>query len=266
MISMRKWRGALAVLGAAFSVSLLSLPASAGAAFQYPDLRPLPAEDIHLGTKLFNGEHHYIVRFSSYMSNAGQGAMELHGRPKLLLPDGTFDVDQFVYDDGNAAPEVNQIGTFYFHRAPGHDHFHFEDFARYELWTQRGYDRAAANGFTSGQPLVKSKKISFCVQDSSQVGESPALVPVYRTLPCSPLMQGISVGWADLYDWTLDDQWLDVGQHPLPDGTYVVRIIGDPSNKIYESSNKADPTRESEVANTSARYITIVNGGLGTTP
>lgn len=263
-------RGALVLAGAAIAAVALAVPASAGAAPKFPDLRPQPAADLLLSTALLNGENHYIIRFSSYMANAGEGPMELHGSPRLPpntnfdpnrpLSGDTFDVDQFVYDD--AGVEMHRIGVFYFHQAPGHDHFHFEDFARYELWTKRAYERAAANGFSSGQPLVKSKKISFCLQDSAPVADNAAAVPTYRTVPCSPVMQGISVGWADLYDWTLDDQWVDVGTHALADGTYVLRIVGDPTNKIYESPGKADPARESEPANTSARYFTIVDGRL----
>jgi hypothetical protein len=79
-------------------------------------------------------------------------------------------------------------------------------------------------------------------------------------------MQGISVGYADLYDYLLDDQWVDVGQLPLTDGQYVLRIVGDPNNKIYESPDKADSSRESEAANTSGRYFSIVNGRLAPTP
>jgi hypothetical protein len=256
----QKWKPALLLCSAALSLSLLAVAAPASAALKYPDLRPLPAADLHLGTEPFNGENHYVIRFSTYMSNLGEGPMEFHGSPHFP-PDGTFDVDQWAYDDASGFTSM-RVGTFYFHRAPGHNHFHFDDFARYELWTQGNYERAVNAGFASGRPLVKSKKISFCVEDSQAVASNASATPMYRTVPCSPAMQGISVGWADLYDYGLSDQWVDVGQIPLADGAYVIRIVGDPSNKIYESTSKADPSREGEVANSSARYFTILKGRL----
>jgi hypothetical protein len=236
------------------------LPSSSGAAPKYPDLRTSPPYEIHLGTALVNQENHYLVRLSNEVWNAGTGPFELHGQPHFPV-DGRFDASQWIYDDP-AGLSIEPVGSFAFH--PSHQHFHFDGFARFELWKRRDYDRAVAAGFATGQPLYTSGKVSFCVLDIRQVDESNGPpVRVYQT--CSPAMEGISPGWGDVYDWTLPDQWVDVGRTPLPDGNYVVRSIADPDNLIFESTGKADPLRESNVANSAATPITITNGRLAPT-
>jgi hypothetical protein len=236
-------------------------PATAGASPKYPDLRTLPPFDAHLGTSFVNGENHYVVRFSNEVWNAGTGPFELHGVPHFPI-DGLFDASQWIYDD-TAGVTIQPVGTFAFH--PSHQHFHFDGFARYQLWTQTGFDRAQATGFTKGSPLYTSPKVSFCVLDIDQVdAASGPPTSVYRT--CSPAMEGISAGWGDVYDYLLPDQWVDVGQTPLRDGKYVIRSIADPDNLIYESASKADASRESQVTNSASTPISIVNGRLVVTP
>jgi len=107
-----------------------------------------------------------------------------------------------------------------------------------------------------------SPKVSFCMLDSIPVDASPVNVQYYKT--CTPLAQGISAGWADVYDWTLPDQWIDVGTSRLPDGDYVLRNIADPNNIVFESPGKADPAKESQVANSGVSAVKILNGQLVT--
>jgi hypothetical protein len=231
----------------------------AGAALKYPDLRTMPPADVHLGTELVGGENHYVVRFSNNTPNAGDGVLELHGTSHFP-PDGLFDASQWIYDDV-AGIQMEPVGTFQYH--PSHTHFHFDDYARYELWTKRAYDRAAAANFTTGKPQWISKKLSFCILDLYRADPNRGLpAPIYQT--CTPVMEGISPGWGDSYDYLLPDQWIDVGSTPLVDGDYVLRSVADPSNRIWESPGKADPARESEIANSGVTAVKIVNGHLAT--
>jgi hypothetical protein len=262
MILKEKWKRGLFAFAVALFLIAASWSVTASAAGtigtpQYPDLRTLTPSDLHLGTQLVAGQNHYVVEFTNSAWNAGQGPLELHGIPHVPY-DGFFDATQWIYEQPTGVT-VKPVGTFAFH--PSHGHFHFNDFARYELWTQRAFDRAKAANFTTGKPLYVAAKQSFCLLDTFQAGPNAAPVGVYMT--CTPLMEGLSVGWADTYDWTLPDQWVDVGQTPLFDGQYVLRSIVDPDNRIYESDNKADPARESQVANSATTSFRIVNGRLG---
>jgi lysyl oxidase len=258
------------LLALAVAVTLFSLPAAADAALQYPDLRSLPPTDVQLGTEVLGGQTHHVVRFTTDVANFGEGALELRGTQRLpsdATPplDDTYDVDQWIYDptrpvyDLRGPADKEPVGTFYYH--PEHRHYHFEDFADYELWTKHGFERAAANGFTSGAPLFVSEKVSFCVMDSMKVAPDAGNATYGG---CSPSKQGMSKGWADRYRWSLYGQWVDVGQTPLRDGRYVIRSISDPTNKLFESAGKADPSREGKVANSAITYIKVENGQLTT--
>jgi lysyl oxidase len=250
----------LAALGGVVAATVLIWPAGASAQVTtplYPDVRALPPEDVRLGRETINFDRHYVIRFSTIMYNAGPGQLELHGTPASSL-NANFDATQWIYEDP-AGVQVQHTGAiFMFHQA--HNHFHFDGYGRYELWTKRAFERAQANGFTSGGPVFVSPKVSFCMIDSREVDTETSQQSRYNT--CTPAMQGVSAGWADIYGWSLPDQWIDVGLAPLPDGEYVLRNIVDPFNVIFESEGRADPAKESEVANSGVTPVRILNGQL----
>lgn len=251
----RRLLAGVALLGVAALAGIWpSLAGAAPGTPLYPDVRALPPSDIHLGRETVNFERHYVIRFSTYMYNAGPGRLEIQGTPRTAL-DLNFQASQWIYEDP-AGVTTEPIGTLFWHDV--HSHFHFDGYGRYELWTKTGYDRAAASGFTKGAPLYMSPKVSFCMMDSTPIDQSTVNVRYYQT--CTPLVQGVSAGWADLYDWTLPDQWIDVGTSRLPDGQYVLRNIADPNNIVFESPGKADPAKESQIANSGVTPVTIVNG------
>jgi hypothetical protein len=75
-------------------------------------------------------------------------------------------------------------------------------------------------------------------------------------------MQGLSVGWGDTYVWSLPEQWVDLGTSPLADGSYVLRSIADPLNRLHESANRADHSRESVQANEATTAFSVVGGHI----
>jgi hypothetical protein len=98
---------------------------------------------------------------------------------------------------------------------------------------------------TNGEPgalVAGGNKTSFALID---------LEPFALNLPgASPtaqyqggLVQGISVGWADVYDAALPEQWIDVTG--IPSGRYVLEAIVDPEEHI----------REKEEGNNVARLV-----------
>lgn len=89
-----------------------------------------------------------------------------------------------------------------FHYSACHDHYHFDDFADYEL---RDADGVVATGFKPG----------FCLLDSyswAWPNEPPKF-------DCAN--QGISAGYGDIYEDVLPCQWIDVTD--VPPGDYTLR-------------------------------------------
>jgi hypothetical protein len=261
----------IALLPLALALALAAMPAVAVAGVpQYPDLRTLPPRDLRFDRTDVSiagtGDFRNVVRFSNTVTNQGEG--------KLLLR-GTFGANttsapavQHIYDSSGADVEQHTVGSYTWHAA--HQHYHFTDWGRYELWTRSGYDAWLAAGRpTTMAPDVAGSKTTSCVMDEEFI----------RTLPGTPwpgvfpgsgcgldssnvMTQGLSVGWGDTYDYYRQEQWIDLGQGTLADGAYVLRSVTDPFDHIYESAGKADLTRESPVANEAVTNFTVAGGAL----
>jgi hypothetical protein len=142
------------------------------------------------------------------------------GTADLYIGDPTVHWDP----NGDGNPDDSD-GLFEFNRC--HGHFHFRNYARYELIASDG-------------TITLARKVGFCMLDVKAY--SPAHKTwVYRTcgrppilefrLPSLPGNQGISVGWSDEYDKWLDGQFFvlnDPNAPPIPPGDYTLRITVNP--------------------------------------
>jgi lysyl oxidase len=214
---------ALTILAVLAAIVLVKPAAAFAQTELLPNLTPRPASEISVVQDSSNG--HILLRFAAVNANLGIGPLEL--RPGGL--DGTGqDVYQRIYlSDGTFYDQF--AGTMTYH--PQHNHFHFNNFARYTL---------IAVGDTTGSGLT-SEKTSFCVEDTTAIDLRLPGAPqsaVYTT--CNATVQGLSVGWADRYGPTLAGQSIDVTGDP--EGDYELWIETDPSNQLKEtdeSDNKS---------------------------
>ena len=123
------------------------------------------------------------------------------------------------------------------------DHWHVDGSAAYAL-TQAG----------SATPLVARSKVSFCLRDSDRLRRGEGAPETYGEC-ARDRRQGISVGWSDVYDASLDGQTL-----PLPgsigDGDYCLRLRADPRNLFRES----DETDNASAVPVRLRGTRVVRG------
>jgi hypothetical protein len=110
----------------------------------------------------------------------------------------------------------NPEGNPLFEYSDCHGHYHFSGYASYELLDSHG------------KTVVTGRKQAFCLLDSYPVSPE-AGPPKYN---CD--YQGISVGWMDIYDASLDCQWLDITG--VPPGDYQLRVIINPEGILDEMS------------------------------
>jgi len=148
------------------------------------------------------GEHR-IIRFTVMTANVGDGDINI-GDPRV----------HFAANDG-----LFELSTC-------HNHFHFRNYAKYELI-------GAATGH-----VWKAAKRGFCMLDTdpnpAYMGEAPRN-PEFRN--CGTLTvegnQGISHGWTDTYRFFLGGQYFVLdggdGQPVVPPGTYKIRITANPA-------------------------------------
>jgi hypothetical protein len=254
-------------------VLLLASPAAAHAATPlYPNLRTLPPRELRFDrtdvSADSSGNLHNVLRFSNTVYNTGEGPAEIRATIDKSLSPPSGQAYQRVYDDQGGHTDILLPGsTLYYHAV--HVHYHFDHWGGYELWTKAGYDNWLASGKTEGSPDLVGQKTTSCVEDeefvvSLDVSVFPAAYPPARCMPDSNnvIAEGLSSGWGDTYDYYRFEQWIDLGQGTLADGTYVLRSVADPLNLVYESSGKSDSSREGSSDNAAITTFVVSGGKL----
>jgi hypothetical protein len=195
-----------------------------------PNLRSLRPEDIEI--RVADGRRQ--LWFTSIIANAGYGPAEVAPDGLRPCPAGQQHASQVLYRDSardarfdRAADQKTTLrtgGCMLDHA--GHEHWHFDAMARYSL-TRPG-ERTA---------VVESTKVSFCLRDNRQTPSVSAVKVPKHYGDCGPKkVQGISPGWADVYDTDLPDQHL-VLPASLPNGSYCLHNAADPLGKLLETDD-----------------------------
>jgi Lysyl oxidase len=191
-----------------------------------PDLRAVPA----FGITATNEDGADQLVFAANVWNAGPSPLIVDGFRRA----GTdlMDAVQYFYDADGREVGSAPTGTFEFDRRPGHDHWHFTDFATYRLLD------------ASQQLAVRSGKEAFCL------GATDPIDLLVRGALWKPGTFGFSncagetalaireqlpVGWGDTYIQSLPGQAFDITG--VPNGTYYIQVVANPENRLYESSS-----------------------------
>jgi hypothetical protein len=190
-----------------------------------PDIVPDPPRDLR---EIYSGVRRYL-QFTTAVGNIGDGPLVLEGRT-VSGPNGlvTQAYQRIWRSDGSQC--ARPAGQFEFHER--HRHWHFENFVAYELRADDPY---------TGPLVAGGSKTSFCLLDLENVrGFHPSRYPrQLGLLTCkSPEdIQGISVGWKDVYQRILPGQSINLDpdpQHQVPTGTYYLSFVADPDHLLWE--------------------------------
>jgi hypothetical protein len=195
-----------------------------------PDLTPLRASALSIQHVRGGGRE---LRFAGTLANVGQGPLELVTNRARPCPIGERHASQVIYrdvDDNHHYKRAidrqsrrKSAGCFLFHRE--HNHWHFDAAARYRLFKPR------VKGY-----IAQAKKVSFCLRDSERV--PPAMGDFHQGRyygDCSlNRPEGITVGWADLYESFLSGQSLRLPPR-VRSGVYCLSVKVDPKGLLYES-------------------------------
>jgi len=190
-------------------------------------------------------------------ANIGEGALEM----RFVIPHDpnatSRNVFQRIYrSDGTISERL--AGEWEFHAA--HGHFHFEGFGLSRLFQsnangqpvgsaplkQRRFKLNGKRLGTTLPPVAGVNKVSFCIADIEiirwaqkgngvrQFNAPDCLFPAFSDEANDYLIQGITAGWADVYEWYLPDQYIEVSG--VPDGFYILETIADPDNRMLEAN------------------------------
>lgn len=180
------------------------------------------------------------LRFDQIVANVGRGPIEIaYQVPAAATPaPGTvYPVVQRIYEsDGTFFDRPG--GTVDYHAV--HGHYHYSSFANALLWASDSRGRQVGVA-----PVAAAHKVSFCMADIridlwGEKGDGPrkyyapdCLFPFASDGVTDEYRQGINHGWADVYDWYIPDQYIEVSG--VQDGFYRLEFCADPFNEIAEA-------------------------------
>jgi hypothetical protein len=213
-------------LAVALALPLVALASPAKAASDLlPDLGMARLADLKI-EKTPDGRK--LLRFSSIVVNVGDGPIEVHGqRPDTVI--STMTTTQRIFDDAGGHRDVPTDAVMYF-GGDGHDHWHLRDLESFRLERLR-----------KGSKVGTGAKHGFCFFDNYRYGSGQD--PYYHGCGHSGDLQvtmGLSVGWGDLYRYTLPDQYIDITG--LGRGRYRLEGTADADNWFLESDESNNST------------------------
>ncbi|MDP3985665.1 MAG: PQQ-dependent sugar dehydrogenase, partial [bacterium] len=212
-----------------------------------PDLAPLAARDLFLSQQ--SGRK--ILKFTAMFLNKGKGIFELIADPQFKdsTEDGYLDTfEHLVRPDGSFRNRM--VGNFLWHEL--HQHYHYDNFADYVFELVK-----PATPLVGPIPPAITKKTTFCMRDDVPVAlDLPNASPTKIFAVCGRYRQGVSVGWADKYNYTLPDQFIDV--HDLPAGVYRLSFVVDPLKRFVEGDQNNNVSVVLLELNPSANTVRVI--------
>ena len=188
-----------------------------------PDLRTLPAFGIGVA---HNGNY---LQFAATVWNGGDSPLVVDGFRRE--GEDLMDAYQYFFDaDGNQTG-YQQVGQMHWDPRPTHQHWHFEDFARYSLLDASKVEK------------VRSKKEAFCLANTDAVDttvpgaawnpQNTDLATACGDLGSLSVREVLSAGWGDTYAQFRAGQSFDL--KGLPNGRYYIAVVANPGHNLVES-------------------------------
>jgi hypothetical protein len=200
-----------------------------------PDLVPLPSWGI-VTTHIKKTKHTFgsdQLDFGATVWISGHGPLDVEGFRDKGLP--VMRAYQYFWRDGHVIGRA-RAGTMGFDGKKGHNHWHFEQFARYTLLNA---DKRLA---------LLSHKVGFCIAPTDSVN---LLLPHAVMQPgflgfggaCgSPtalwVQEEMPLGWGDTYFQFVAGQSFNISH--LPNGTYYIKVTANPEHVLHETNARND--------------------------
>ena len=209
--------------------NLASPPASA-----LPDLVPLPSWGISVAhikkTKTQPASDQLNFGATVWVGNA---PLDVEGFRSNGSP--TMKAYQYFWQNGHIIGRL-RAGTMGFDSKKGHNHWHFEQFAQYQLLN------------SAKKPAVRSHKVGFCIAPTDPVDlAEPNAVwqPSFLGFggQCGSttalwVQEMMPVGWGDTYFQSVAGQSFNITG--VPNGTYYIQVTANPLKVLHENDTSND--------------------------
>jgi hypothetical protein len=212
-----------------------------------PDLVALPAWNIGVST---DGTKDYLT-FSATVWNAGPAPMVVEGfrRSRAL----TMDAWQYFFRNGVVVGRA-PAGTMVYDARPGHEHWHFKQFAAYSLLA------------ATGKQVMVSGKEAFCLAPTDAIDLTrpdadwnPGATGIGTA--CGDrsaiwIRETLETGWGDTYSQSLPGQALDITN--VPNGHYFLAVDANPQGLLQEVTRGNDRALRELILSGTAGNRTVV--------
>jgi hypothetical protein len=196
-----------------------------------PDLVPLPSWGID--TTTVRKTRQDFLDFGATVSDQGRAPLDVEGFRKAGGP--VLRAYQYFWRGNKVVGRV-RAGTMGFERGKGENHWHFRQFATYQL-------------LTAGKKLaVRSHKVGFCIAPTDDINlflphavwkpSSFGLIGACGSPTALWVRERMPVGWADTYFQVNAGQAFNITS--VPNGTYYIEIIANPRHLLREATRSND--------------------------
>ncbi|WP_250008221.1 lysyl oxidase family protein [Actinoplanes sp. M2I2] len=189
-----------------------------------PDLRSLPAWEIALSEE--DGKTY--VNFGATVWNAGTSPLLVDGFRRT----GTelMDAYQYYFDAKGNQVGSRPAGTMEWDAREGHKHWHFTDFAQYNLLdsTQKLSVRSGKEAFC----LANTDAVDFTIPNAKWQPENTDLSTSCGANTVIAVREVLDIGNGDTYSQYRPGQSFEITD--LPNGTYYIQVLANPEKKLAE--------------------------------
>lgn len=212
-----------------------------------PDLRSLPAYGITIaeGDAGAPGKDH--LAFSANVWNAGPAQLVVDGfrAPGKAL----MDAYQYFYDASGKQVGYTPTGTMEWDPRPGHEHWHFTDFASYRLLKadRKETVRSGKEAFC----LANTDAVDYTVKNANWHPGNTDLSTACGQESSISVREVLDVGSGDTYTQDLPGQSFDITG--LANGTYYIQVLANPEKRL----------KETDLGNNSALRKVVLGGRPG---
>jgi len=230
-----------------------------------PDLRSLPAWGISIeqGTDPVTEKPNkkFYVNFGATVWNAGTSPLLVDGfrRP------GTERMDAYQYFFDAKGKQVGSVaaGSMQWDAREGHQHWHFTDFAQYNL-LKANKKRATKSG-KEAFCLANTDAVDYTIPNAKWRPDNTDLSTSCGGNTAVAVREVLDVGNGDTYSQARPGQSFDITG--LPNGTYYIEVKANPANKLSELSTRNNSALRKIVLGGTANRRTLkvpsVNGIKG---
>ncbi|MFJ8923010.1 lysyl oxidase family protein [Streptomyces sp. NPDC102415] len=212
-----------------------------------PDLRSLPAYGITIGEGDADAPDRDYLAFSANVWNAGPAQLVVDGfrKPGNEL----MDAYQYFYDASGKQVGYTPTGTMEWDPRPGHEHWHFTDFASYRLLKadRKETVRSGKEAFC----LANTDAVDYTVKNANWHPDNTDLSTACGQENSISVREVLDVGSGDTYTQDLPGQSFDITG--LPNGTYYIQVLANPENRL----------KETDLGNNSALRKVVLDGKPG---